>query len=185
MLLIFAATIFPTELPALRPKAKDTATVSPPPRTLLEVARKPEPDAAASPGERVVSGDMINLDYAVKDTGASGVTDVEVSYTRDGKSWDKHSATSPSPSRQVVRVDGEGRHGPSDVREVDHEAAPPAGVPDGDADGKGDARAGDDGGTRHGHVLEDAMGRVQEGVTTVSELQAMGAQHAFAGPLTD
>jgi hypothetical protein len=100
-----------TEPPALPLEAKDTATASPPPRTLLEAARKPEPAAPVSSGVRVVSSKTINLDYAVKDAGASGVAECEVWYTRDGKSWAKHSASSPSPSRRVVQVDGEGRHG--------------------------------------------------------------------------
>src|SRR5437588_283134 len=75
-------------------------------------------------------------------------------------------ARPPAQAERLLREgqDGKGRHRSADVREVDHQAAPSAGVPDGDADGKGDARAGDDGRGRHGHVLEDAMGDAEVAV---------------------
>jgi hypothetical protein len=84
------------------------------------------PNAGAAPqpaGQtplRIVNSTTISLNYKIDDVGPSGVSAVELWYTQDGRSWQKHSEqkrderkpdeTTPKPP-YVVEVSGEGVYG--------------------------------------------------------------------------
>jgi hypothetical protein len=113
-------------LPPLPPLAP-----APAPSQIRIAARRSEPAFAPSPAAeaqpskekkalhevrvvdtavRVVKSRRFTLNFAVKDVGPSGVSAVEVWYTRDGKEW-KMRETPPKPPPYVVEVDEEGRYG--------------------------------------------------------------------------
>jgi hypothetical protein len=60
---------------------------------------------------RVVNSKRFNLDYEVRDVGSSGVAGVELWYTRDGQTWQKHDATLHHRSPYVIEVAEEDLYG--------------------------------------------------------------------------
>jgi hypothetical protein len=66
---------------------------------------------------RIVNSKRISLNYKIDEVGPSGVAAVELWYTQDGRSWQKHSEQTPSGDSKelkppyVVDVHGEGLYG--------------------------------------------------------------------------
>ena len=71
---------------------------------------------AAAPEVRLVNSPRIALNYEIKDKGPSGVSEVELWYTQDGRSWNKCPLPKPTDeqgftSPLTFAVDGEGVYG--------------------------------------------------------------------------
>jgi hypothetical protein len=65
-----------------------------------------------SPSEiRLVNSKRISLNYAVKDVGSSGITDVELWCTRDGRTWKKQDTAHRGQPPCVIEVDDEDLYG--------------------------------------------------------------------------
>src|SRR5262249_8665064 len=64
-----------------------------------------------APNVRMVSSKRFHLNYKISDVGPSGVSTVELWYTRDGRTWKKHDTAPPSNSPYVVEVSEEGLYG--------------------------------------------------------------------------
>jgi hypothetical protein len=75
------------------------------------------PRSGIGPGEelRLVNNKRIVLGYDLHEVGPSGVSALELWYTQDGSSWNKHPAPKPDPNPKatalVVEVNGEGVYG--------------------------------------------------------------------------
>ncbi len=67
--------------------------------------------AQAAPTWRMVNSKRIVLNYELKDVGPSGVSAVEMWYTRDGQKWQKDEATGHSGPPYVIEVPEEGQYG--------------------------------------------------------------------------
>jgi hypothetical protein len=65
---------------------------------------------AGAPLMRMVNSKRITLDFEVKDVGPSGLSSVELWYTRDCHEWKKYNAP-PHAKAYVVEVDEEGMYG--------------------------------------------------------------------------
>jgi hypothetical protein len=74
-------------------------------------APKPLPAALAPRDARLVNSKHIRLNFEVKEVGPSGVSTVELWYTRDGKDWRKGSELSNPHSPITFRVQDEGLYG--------------------------------------------------------------------------
>jgi hypothetical protein len=65
---------------------------------------------AAGPAVRMVNNKRISLNYKVEDVGPSGVSVVELWFTKDGRNWSKY-AEKPNQPPFVFDVDDEGLYG--------------------------------------------------------------------------
>lgn len=65
------------------------------------------------PDRRIVNSKRINLNFELKEVGPSGVSTVELWYTLDGRSWNKHPlrAEDANPKNLAFEVNGEGVYG--------------------------------------------------------------------------
>jgi hypothetical protein len=63
------------------------------------------------PGTRWVNSKRINLNYEIKEQGPSGVSAVELWFTRDGRSWEKYSEEAKPEPPFVFDVHDEGVYG--------------------------------------------------------------------------
>ena len=68
----------------------------------------PRPSAAVV---RMVNSKRLSLNYEIKDVGPSGVSTVELWYTRDGRKWEKYDTTSQPRPPFVVDLKDEGLYG--------------------------------------------------------------------------
>ncbi|HEV3262750.1 MAG TPA: hypothetical protein VG013_38295 [Gemmataceae bacterium] len=73
-------------------------------------ASLPDVSATAS-GVRFVNSKRFRLNYEVKDVGPSGIAGVELWYTQDGRSWQKHDSMPHQHSPYVVEVGNEDLYG--------------------------------------------------------------------------
>jgi hypothetical protein len=132
------ASATPTHLPApqtttdLKPVSGTSSSGGPsldlPPEPLPAKPRELKPDldqlaaqqplpapppskTASSPVVRLVNKKRITLNYEVKDVGPSGVSGVELWYTRDGKDWKRHEAALESKPPYLIEVQEEGLYG--------------------------------------------------------------------------
>ena len=62
------------------------------------------------PARALVNTKRITLNFEVKDVGSSGLASVELWYTQDGRTWQKHQAPTKAKA-YVVEVDDEGMYG--------------------------------------------------------------------------
>ncbi len=72
------------------------------------------PNTLADPGRKLVNSKRISLNYEVKEVGRSGVSVVELWWTRDLQTWSKHptrAGEDPSQKAIVFDVDDEGVYG--------------------------------------------------------------------------
>jgi hypothetical protein len=70
-----------------------------------------EPAPAAAAGMKVVNTTEFNLNYSLEDVGPSGVSSVELYYTRDGRSWQRLGEDPDKQSPFPVKLPGEGVYG--------------------------------------------------------------------------
>ena len=77
--------------------------------------RQPEPAIENAPttaaGIRLINGKRFSLAYAVKDVGRSGLAGVELWYTQDGRTWQKHPSPLHHHSPYVIEVGDEDLYG--------------------------------------------------------------------------
>jgi hypothetical protein len=66
---------------------------------------------ASGPVVRLVNKKRITLNYEVKEVGPSGLAGVDLWYTRDTKTWNRHDAGPEAPSPYVIDVQEEGLYG--------------------------------------------------------------------------
>src|SRR6516225_8761956 len=76
-------------------------------------AKQPEGKAEASklPPSKSVNSRRIVLNYKLEDVGPSGVSSVELWFTRDGRSWHKDEKAVKSGPPYVIEVEKEGMYG--------------------------------------------------------------------------
>jgi hypothetical protein len=71
----------------------------------------PLPKNTTGPVVRLVNKKRITLNYEIKDVGPSGVSGVELWYTRDSKDWRKHDGPPEKKPPYVIEVQEEGLYG--------------------------------------------------------------------------
>jgi hypothetical protein len=76
-----------------------------------DAPKTPLPTSVAPKDVRLVNSKHIRLNFDVKDVGPSGVSTVELWYTRDGKDWRKGSELNNAKSPITFRVADEGVYG--------------------------------------------------------------------------
>jgi hypothetical protein len=64
-----------------------------------------------SSGVRMVNNKRFSISYELKDVGPSGVSEIDLWYTSDGRNWEKAGEVRQSQSPYIVNVDHEGRFG--------------------------------------------------------------------------
>jgi len=96
----------PPAMPATQPGLNQAAQLSPP-----AVALDRNDATGTSPAVRMVNCKRINLNFEVKDVGPSGVSTIELWYTRDCRTWKKHDAAPQTQGPCVVEVPEEGLYG--------------------------------------------------------------------------
>jgi hypothetical protein len=69
------------------------------------------PKNSAGPVVRLVNKKRITLNYEIKDIGPSGVSGVELWYTRDAKEWKKHEGPPEKKPPYIIEVQEEGLYG--------------------------------------------------------------------------
>jgi hypothetical protein len=106
------ATVLPATVPAFRrvsdPLPVAAANASDDEQTVHQAA------VAMTQGSspvRLVNSKRIVLNYEIKNVGGSGVTDVELWYTRDGRIWQKHGTAHQSRPPYVAEVQDEDLYG--------------------------------------------------------------------------
>jgi hypothetical protein len=95
----------PASIPTPAAAAAKTAAPSP---------EEPSLDAESSTlasGVRLVNSKRISLNYALNNVGPSGVAEVELWSTRDGRLWQKHEGAHKGPPPYVVEMDDEDLYG--------------------------------------------------------------------------
>jgi hypothetical protein len=78
------------------------------------VSDKPADAAEATPGKtptRTVNSKRIVVDYEIKDVGPSGISTVDLWYTRDGRKWEKCPIGPQRTSPYILEVRDEGTYG--------------------------------------------------------------------------
>jgi hypothetical protein len=81
------------------------------PRPLTPAMQQPVNPAANGPVVRLVNKKRITLNYEVKDVGPSGISGVELWYTRDAKDWKRHDSAPETRPPYIIEVSEEGLYG--------------------------------------------------------------------------
>jgi hypothetical protein len=81
------------------------------PRPLTPSMPQQATQALAGPVVRLVNKKRITLNYEVKDIGPSGVSGVELWYTRDAKDWKRHDSAPETKPPYIIEVSEEGLYG--------------------------------------------------------------------------
>jgi hypothetical protein len=92
--------------PELKPGLEELASPKPLSGTAA-VSGKP----STGPVVRLVNKKRITLNYEVKDVGPSGVSGVELWYTRDAKEWRRHDSPPETKPPYLIEVQEEGLYG--------------------------------------------------------------------------
>lgn len=108
-----------TQVPAPVAPPLDAAPVQPPlaaapavpPTQVSKDAAPPMMSRPPLPLYRLVHSKRITLNYDVENIGPSGVARIELWYTKDHRTWQKHPATPQAGFPFVVEVEGEGLYG--------------------------------------------------------------------------
>ncbi|MBV9123645.1 MAG: hypothetical protein JO112_09830, partial [Planctomycetes bacterium] len=74
-------------------------------------SREGGPPDSLDPVVHVVGSKRISLNYQIKDVGRSGIADVELWYTQDGRTWQKYSGPAQNTPPYVVAVEDEDLYG--------------------------------------------------------------------------
>ncbi len=109
----------PSHVPALNASPLEPTVVQKAPptesRTTVQTAGHSEPAIENAPttagGVRLINSKRFSLAYAVKDLGPSGLAGVELWYTQDGKTWQKHPSPMHHHSPYVIEVGEEDLYG--------------------------------------------------------------------------
>lgn len=81
------------------------------PRSLTPAMQQSANPAANGPVVRLVNKKRITLNYEVKDVGPSGVSGVELWYTRDANKWERHNSAPETKPPYIIEVSEEGLYG--------------------------------------------------------------------------
>lgn len=73
--------------------------------------QQPFNPAPAQPAVRMVNSKRISLNYKIDDVGPSGVSAIELWYTQDARTWQKHGEDTNAKPPYVVDVNDEGMYG--------------------------------------------------------------------------
>jgi hypothetical protein len=90
----------------LKPGMDEIASPKPLTATTTTANRNP-----SGPVVRLVNKKRITLNYEVKDVGPSGVSGVELWYTRDAKDWKRHDSAPETKPPYIIEVQEEGLYG--------------------------------------------------------------------------
>jgi hypothetical protein len=110
--------VLPVEGPSLevsdarsdKPKELRPDRAEPGLNTLHSVAPEP-PKTGPGPVVRLVNQKRITLNYQVREVGPSGVSGVELWYTRDGKTWRRDETGTETKPPYIIEVSEEGLYG--------------------------------------------------------------------------
>jgi hypothetical protein len=105
----------PAQQPGDGPVAADQGTATrdaaAAPASLASHPAEPAAPGEGQPARRLVKSDRFRLRYHVRDVGPSGVSEVELWYTKDGGPWSKCGDVPPDQDSCMLRVEGEGLYG--------------------------------------------------------------------------
>jgi hypothetical protein len=77
----------------------------------LHTVSPEKPKNGSGPVVRLVNQKRITLNYQVREVGPSGVSEVELWYTRDGKSWKRDETGAETKPPYIIEVSEEGLYG--------------------------------------------------------------------------
>jgi hypothetical protein len=97
--------------PASNPKTKAQAEPKPKVAVVEEAPAEPSIPSENSTAVRLVNNKRISLNYKLDNVGSSGVSSVELWYTRDGRTWKKQFGKAQAKPPFVVEVAEEGLYG--------------------------------------------------------------------------
>jgi hypothetical protein len=97
--------------PGELPSSAKTEAVDPPPAAASDNAPLTQAGSSAPPSVRLVNSKRITINYEIKDVGPSGVSELEVWHTQNGKTWTKKDVSSQAKPPYVIDVAEEGLHG--------------------------------------------------------------------------
>lgn len=107
-----AQPLTPPQVEDKGPQIGDVAEKNVVPPTVVGKPTEDRPVAnGASPPVRMLNSKRVVFNYQVQDVGPSGVSTVELWYTRDGRSWNKHETNGKNGPPYVFEVPEEGMYG--------------------------------------------------------------------------